>query len=117
MQPQHQTAPNTNPGTSSNGIKPPEAKENESPIPTDKELARFYDSLNGARASAEPNSLPGIETSRKIITHFMRGNMAGFDRVHYFIYQGVKVFEQGKRAEAERKERLTEDQILHGDKS
>ena len=39
----------------------------------------------------------------------LRGSDTG-----YFVFQGVKVFEKGKRAEAEARDRLTTEDKLHG---
>lgn len=86
--------------------------------PTKEELAQFYDSLHAAKVEgAVTGTVPAMEVSRKMVEHFLRGKMAGFERVYYFVYDGVKVFEAGKREEGERIERLTQDQVLHGDKS
>ena len=92
------------------------ASTNESSLPTREELAEFYDALAHAKMEAIAGQIPAMEASRKVIMHFLREKMRGFDDVMYFIYEGVKVFEQGKREEAERKEGLTTEQKMHGGK-
>lgn len=63
-----------------------------------------------------PGEMPGVEADRKIIEHFNRGKMAGVDAVGYFVYEGVKVFEAGKREESERREALTAEERVFGGK-
>ncbi len=42
--------------------------------------------------------------------------MHGFERVNYFVYENVKVYEEGKRLESEKVDKLTTEQIMHGGK-
>jgi hypothetical protein len=67
-----------------------------------------------ALAGAEKGKLPAIEATRKVIEHYNRGKLAQFDEAHYFVFGGVKVFEEGKREEAERKEGRTSQDIVWG---
>lgn len=74
--------------------------------------------MHTAIHSALPgDEMPGVEASRKIIEHFNRGRMAGVESVGYFIYEGVKVFEEGKREASEARDALTcEDKVFGGKK-
>lgn len=58
--------------------------------------------------------MAAVEAPRKIIEHFNRGRMDGIDTVGYFVYEGVKVFEEGKRESAEAKEARTAEEIVFG---
>lgn len=50
---------------------------------------------------------PCIEVARKIVAHFNRGAMPAFDEVGYFLFHNVKVFERGKRQQAEARDART----------
>lgn len=86
-------------------------------VPTREDLAFFFDCVHAAINSTPRGEMPVIETSRKIIDHFNRGPaQKGFDAVGYFVYEGVKVFEEGKRQSFEANDRLTSEQKTFGTK-
>lgn len=62
-------------------------------------------------------TVAAMETPRKMIEHFLRAQIAGFEKTYYFIYDNVKVFEEGKREEGERIENLSSEERMHGGKT
>ncbi len=100
-------------GTTLNG---PAAAVVESKHPTNEELGAFYAALNHEKSKWDGSTILAMEAPRKIIEHILGTRMTGFDAVHYFVYEGVKVFEQGKRAEGERIENLSSDDKTFGRK-
>lgn len=94
---------------------------NEGPTPVKKfgpdqnELNEFIANLSHVRSYGGAN--PEMEASRSIVEHFNQGNIQDFDKVGYFIYQGVKVFEAGKVADAKRRDALTTEERVFGGKS
>lgn len=70
--------------------------------PTQSELNEFHDSLLVAKSSALPGEMPDIETSREIAAYFNRGNLKGLDAAGYFVLNGVKVYEAGRREAADK---------------
>ena len=78
-------------------------------------MGRFFDEIHAA--IADGGELPALEVDRRIIEHFNRGNLGGFDSVGYFVYQGVKVYEVGKREEAEVREARTAEEVIFGKKA
>lgn len=85
-------------------------------FPSREELGIFFDAVHTAVHSVAPGEMPGIEASRKIVEHFNRGRMAGIDSVGYFIYEGVKVFEEGRRDASEKNDALTTEDKVFGKK-
>lgn len=85
--------------------------------PSREDLNRFMERVaiakDAAGAPGPGRELPEIEVPRRVIAHFNRQSMKGFDDVGYFIYQGVKVFEFGKREEAARRDARTMEQVNH----
>lgn len=79
--------------------------------PTREELGLFLDEIHMAKASGED-----IEAPRKIILHFNRNNMKGFDSVGYFVYDTVKIYEAGRKEEAKKQDALTSEQKVFGGK-
>lgn len=77
---------------------------------TTADMTSFYDVLHTAQAVTPAGEIPACEAPRKVIAHLLQHKMKGFDDVGYILFQGVKVFEQGKREEAERKDGLTTEQ-------
>lgn len=69
-----------------------------------------------AQRNAQPGVMPSIEVSRKLIEHFNRGQMAGIDAVGYFVFQNVRVIEEGKRAESDARDALTQEEKAFGKK-
>lgn len=104
-----------NVGTSKTNLKTP--PQTGTDFPSREELGVFFDLVHNAANSSLPGETPGIEAPRKIIEHFNRGRMAGIDSVGYFIYEGVKVFEEGKRLEAEKRDALTAEEKVFGKKA
>jgi hypothetical protein len=57
---------------------------------------------------------PEIEVPRKIIEHVCK-DMEGFDKTHYFVYHNVRVYEEGKRDQSKRAEKMSlEDRVFGG---
>lgn len=63
-------------------------------------LEKFHSDLEIEKLIAQDNGLPiaVVEAPREIIEHFNRGKLIkAFDKVGYFIYNGVAVCETGKK--------------------
>lgn len=78
-------------------------------------MGRFFDEIHAAMA--ENGEMPAIEVDRRVIEHFNRNSLGGFDAVGYFVYQGVKVYEVGKREAAEERGRLSTEDVTFGKKT
>lgn len=63
-------------------------------------------------AVAQMNQDKFVEASDEVIKQFYP---QGLDGAGYFWYQGVRVYEKGKRAETEKKEAMTLGQMKFGD--
>lgn len=54
--------------------------------------------------------MPWIEAKRSIIEHYNKANIKGFDNgPMYFVFQGVKVYELGKREISKQREKSLEE--------
>lgn len=84
--------------------------------PSQNELNNFLSEVAMRRAMAVNGCLPEIEASRRIVEHFNRNSLKGFDDVGYFIMDGVKVFEEGKTEEAKKRDSLTMEEKNFGGK-
>lgn len=111
MSNQVQMTPNTNPGSS-----PSLSKSKEDKGPTRNELNEFLEdvAVATARGPEDGDPTPHVEASRKIIEFYNRNNMKGFDHAGYFILQGVKVYEKGKKEAADARDRMSMEQVNHG---
>lgn len=54
-----------------------------------------------------PGGMPWIEAPREVIEHYNMGNMDGFKAVGFFVINGCRVYEEGKREEYVAKEELS----------
>ena len=72
---------------------------------TTMEINMFLDSVSRAKMMGinAGEQLPSMEANRKIIEYYNRENLAGFDEVGYFTFNGVNVYELGKKEEALKK--------------
>ena len=109
-----QTTQATKAGTSSNSTNETKADS----YPTRQEIAQFMDAIHTAKAHGDVHDIPCIDAATKIVRHFNQGrSLKGLEEVGYFVYDGVKVFEEGRRVEAMRKDALTsEDKVFGGKK-
>lgn len=80
----------------------------------DGDLDRFVSLVAQAKSLAEAGAVPEVEVPRRVIEYHNKGNIKGFDSVGYFVFNGVKVYEKGKKEEAKSKEGRTMEQLLHG---
>lgn len=78
------------------------------------ELNFFLESVATAAVGGSDDDIPHVEAPRKIIEHINRGKLAGFDSVGWCVFNGVKVFEVGKREEILAKEAQKERDRLSG---
>lgn len=67
--------------------------------------------FQGRIAAAKHQKVESIETSQEIIDYL---NPNGLNGAKYFIYQGVKVYPEGKTAEIESEEDKPIHERLHG---
>lgn len=64
---------------------------------TQAEINSFLDKVALKLHDILPNQEPpSIETTRQVIEHYNRGRMKGFETAGYFVFNGVKVYEEGK---------------------
>lgn len=83
--------------------------------PSRQDLNLFAEKIAIANENRDLKTpLPEIEVPRRVIQHFNQRSMDGFDKCGYFVYQGVKVFEVGKKELAVIKDRRSMEDILHG---
>ncbi len=68
------------------------------------DLNAFLNDVSGAAAEGklEGEDLPWVEADRSVIEHFNRGKMKDWENSLFFIYNDVKVYEKGKKDEADR---------------
>lgn len=98
-------------GTSNNsskGITPPPSNG-----PTREELNQFLENVAVTKAMSVNGGIPEIEAPRVVVEFYNKANLKGFDDVGYFIFQGIKVFEEGKVEEAKIRDGLTMEEKLH----
>lgn len=81
---------------------------------TQSDLNKFTSVIATANGQKVGQEVPEIEVPRRVIDYFNKGKMKGFDTVGYFLFNGVKVYEKGKREEYKLKENKTMEQLLHG---
>lgn len=81
-------------------------------------LNQFLDSINDAlqlpiaevAENEPPEDMPWVEAPREVIEHYNKGSIKGFDNGPlYFVFQGVKVYEKGRRNEARLREKSLEE--------
>lgn len=78
---------------------------------TREELNKFFEDVGIAiQMGPIDDDMPWVEAPRAVLEHFNRSNMAGVDSVGYFVYQGCKVYEEGKQEEARAKELASPEQ-------
>ena len=67
--------------------------------PSQHDLDLFLSGIEGkASLEVDWDKFPILATSRKVIEHYVRGaDLVNFDKVKFFVYHGVKVYEEGKR--------------------
>lgn len=72
------------------------------------------DAINRGKPDPEEDDMPYIEAPRDVVEHYNKHNMKGFDGGPlYFIFNGVKVYEEGRRIESLKRNRQTiEDKIF-----
>lgn len=64
-------------------------------------MNRFFENVGAAIGlGPQDEDMPWTEAPRSVLEHFNRGKMKGIDDVGYFIYQGCRVYEDGKHDEA-----------------
>lgn len=81
---------------------------------TREEMAAFFDAVHHAKMAAVPGEFPATEAPRKIVLHYNRTNMAAVETTGYFVFNDVKVFIEGAREAAEKRDALTSSQAVFG---
>lgn len=104
----------TNPGTSKNLLQEETKANNEKTELTRNEFNEFLEDVADALNRKEGLDLPCIEASRKVCEHYNKHAMKAFDEVQYFLFQGVKVFEVGKREQAEARDKMSMEERVFG---
>lgn len=72
-------------------------------------MADFLDAVSYAKLSSTCNEMPTIETSRKILEHYLRGQ-----EIKEFIFQGVRVCETGTSAAVIKRDSMLVEEKLFG---
>ncbi len=73
---------------------------------THSELNQFLDAVTRAKMFPQlgPNDvIPSVETSRNVCQYYNK-DMEAFDKVGYFTFNGVNVYEEGKKEEAQKRD-------------
>lgn len=101
--------------TTSNNLLKDKAEGNQTVRlgPTRDELNQFLEDV-AVQKALSGSEFPEIEAPRVIIEFYNKGNIKGFDDAGYFIFDGVKVFEAGKKEDAKRKESLSMEEKIFG---
>ena len=114
---QVQTPQTMNATTSRKSLRAEERRLNSTAIKVSREeINAFLDSLYDAEMNGEreEDGMPWVEAPRSIIEHYNRKSLAGFDDgPQYFILEGVKVYEEGKREIALAKCQTLEQKLFH----
>lgn len=77
-------------------------------------MDKFLTDLANAMAEGPTeDDIPHLEAPRPVIEHFNRRSMTAFDQVGYFIFQGVRVYEEGKKEWARTQENKNLDYVTH----
>lgn len=103
-----QTIQATNAGTSKT-CSQKELEDLQSGVVTREEITEFLNAITVAPQMGDDH----IEASRKVCEHYNRHNLKGFEQAGYFIFNGVKVYEKGKKNAADTKDRRTMEEINH----
>ena len=92
-------------------------QNNEDTFASREEINDFLNQV-AVHTALQTGEMPSMETNRKIVEHFNRSPQAvkGFEEAGYFVYAGVKVYEQGKRKAAEDRDNLDMEQKIFGAK-
>ena len=100
-----------NPGTFNNSLN-----DNLEPkLVSREDIAKFLDQIAMAQNSKKSvTDFPSIEVPRKLIEHYNPNGMAAIDETGYFIFAGVKVYIDGKRAESEKRDAMDINEKLFG---
>ncbi len=77
-------------------------------------MAHFFGAVESAKLLCPED--PKLEVAHKIVEHFNRGRMEGVKEAGYFVYQGVKVYAEGKKEEAETRDGLSIEDKVFGKK-
>lgn len=82
------------------------------------EINFFLDSIARAKTMGVKmgEHLPSVEAPRKLVEYYNPNNIQGFDEVGYFTFNGVNVYEEGKKEEALAKDALTIQQVTDSPK-
>lgn len=112
---QPQTTPTMKRSTSKNLLGEEIAKNKKSSKVSREMLNEFYDAIQDAELAGIPDDddMPWVEAPREIIEQYNRNSMKGFEEGPlYFVFQGVKVYEAGRREEAIKRNSLTLEKKL-----
>lgn len=63
------------------------------------DLNYFLEQVATAASEGSSDDIPHVEAPRKIVEYINRGKVKSFDEVGWCVFNGVKVFEMGKRQE------------------
>lgn len=116
MSPRRQAPPSMNPGIVSTSFSQElQTRAMTKTDPTRQEMMdKFLTDLAEAMAEGPTeDSIPHTEAPRAVIEHFNRRSMEAFDQVGYFLFQGVKVYEEGKKEWAREQEDKNLDYVTH----
>lgn len=107
MKHQTPTTQATKAGTSNNSLGNLIEENNKELGPlTHSEINQFLDAVTRAKMFPElkdGDTLPSIEVSRNVCAYYNK-DMAAFDKVGYFTFNGVNVYEKGKKEEAQKRD-------------
>jgi hypothetical protein len=103
-------------GTSQTNLGEQIAENNANKGITRDELNKFLDDVSVALNMGPENgeALPEIEADLKVIKHFNKTGMTGWDKSYCFIYNNVKVYEAGKKDIAKRMEKMSIEEKVFG---
>lgn len=119
MQNQPPKTQTTNSGIANNSLKG-QILENNSPTKlTHEEKNGFLSAVAEALGEGFEacDGMPSIEAPRHVVEHYVgKQHMESVDRVGYFVFQNVKVFVEGEKAAAVKRDKMTIEEKLFGRK-
>lgn len=75
-------------------------------VVTHAEINQFLDAVTRAKMFPDLKDgevIPSVEVSRHVCAYYNK-DMAAFDKVGYFTFNGVNVYEEGKKEEAQKRD-------------
>ena len=78
-------------------------------------MNKFLEDVAYAMAEGpKDEAMPWVEAPRNVIEYINKGRLDGFDAVKYCLFNGVKIYEEGKREGAFQRDQQTIEERTFG---